>query len=81
MGWHGEDHRLQAPHRSGRARAPQALASALAHVEVDGAVLLWCSLLPGSARSVVSVGRGVVVTLGFLHPSATVKPGTGSEAG
>ena len=45
----GEEHRLPTPHRSGRARAPQALASALARAEVDGAVLVWCSPLPGSA--------------------------------
>jgi hypothetical protein len=32
----GEEHRLPTPHRSGRARAPQALASALARAEVDG---------------------------------------------
>lgn len=45
-GMDGEEHRLPTPHRSGRARAPQALASALARAEVDGAVLVWCSLLP-----------------------------------
>ena len=42
----GEEHRPPTPHRSGRARAPQALASALARAEVDGAVLVWCSPLP-----------------------------------
>ena len=47
-GMDGEEHRLPTPHRSGRARAPQALASALARAEVDGAVLVWCSPLPGS---------------------------------
>ena len=49
-GMDGEEHRPPTPHRSGRARAPQALASALARAEVDGAVLVWCSLLPGSGR-------------------------------
>ena len=46
-GWRGTP--APTPHRSGRARAPQALASALARAEVDGAVLVWCSPLPGSA--------------------------------
>ena len=48
-GMEGEEHRPPTPHRSGRARAPQALASALARAEVHGAVLVWCSPLPGSA--------------------------------
>jgi len=66
----GEEHRPPTPHRSGRARAPQALASALARAEVDGAVLVWCSPLPWL--------RPVLLTLlcvsggssGYLHPSA-----------
>ena len=66
----GEEHRPPRPHRSGRARAPQALASALARAEVDGAVLVWCSPLPWFRPVLLTklcVNGGAS---GFLHPSA-----------
>jgi hypothetical protein len=66
----GEEHRPPAPHRSGRARAPQALASALARAEVDGAVLVWCSPLPWLRPVLLIPCELVVVTSGYLHPSA-----------
>jgi hypothetical protein len=67
----GEEHRPPTPHRSGRARAPQALASALARAEVDGAVLVWCSLLPRLRPVLLTplcVSGGASGYL--LHPSA-----------
>jgi hypothetical protein len=64
----GEEHRLPTPHRSGRARAPQALASALARAEVDGAVLVWCSPLPWLRTVLLTTACKVVVFLGFQRP-------------
>ena len=70
-GMDGEEHRLPTPHRSGRARAPQALASALARAEVDGAVLVWCSPLPWLRPVLLTPACVVVlVSLGFQRPSA-----------
>ena len=69
-GMDGEEHRPPTPHRSGRARAPQALASALARAEVDGAVLVWCSPLLWLRPVLLTplcVSGGAS---GFLHPSA-----------
>ena len=66
----GEEHRPPTPHRSGRARAPQALASALARAEVDGAVLVWCSPLPWLRPVLLTPACVVVVSLGFQRPSA-----------
>jgi len=68
-GWRGTP--APTPHRSGRARAPQALASALARAEVDGAVLVWCSLLPRLRPVLLTplcVSGGASGYL--LHPSA-----------
>ena len=67
-GWRGTP--APTPHRSGRARAPQALASALARAEVDGAVLVWCSPLPWLRPVLLTPACVVVVSLGFQHPSA-----------
>ena len=75
-GMDGEEHRLPTTHRSGRARAPQALASALARAEVDGAVLVWCSPLPWLRPVLLTTACKVVVFLGFQHPSAPVQPST-----
>ena len=66
-GWRGTP--APTPHRSGRARAPQALASALARAEVDGAVLVWCSPLPW-LRPVLMTPPVSGGASGFLHPSA-----------
>jgi len=66
----GEEHRPPTPHRRGRARAPQALASALARAEVDGAVLVWCSPLPWLRPVLLTPAWVVVVALGFQRPSA-----------
>jgi hypothetical protein len=77
----GEEHRPPTPHRSGRARAPQALASALARAEVDGSVLVWCSPLPWLRPVLLTplcVSGGASW---FLHPSAPDEPGTGVGAG
>jgi hypothetical protein len=66
----GEEHRPPTPHRSGRARAPQALASALARAEVDGAVLVWCSLLPWLRPVLLKTLCVVVLSLRFQRPLA-----------
>ena len=77
----GEEHRPSTPHRSGRARAPQALASALARAEVDGAVLVWCSPLPWLRPVLLTPACVVVVSLGFQRPSEPDKTCTGVGAG
>ena len=80
-GMDGEEHRPPTPHRSGRARAPQALASALARAEVDGAVLVWCSLLPWLRPVADSVVRVWWCSWGSSTPQRPFSPALGSGAG
>ena len=66
----GEEHRPPTPHRSGRARAPQAPASALARAEVDGAVLVWCTPLTWFRPVLLTLLCVSGDTFWYLHPSA-----------
>ena len=78
-GWRGTP--APTPHRSGRARAPQALASALARAEVDGAVLVWCSPLPWLRPVLLTTACKVVVFLGSRTLQRPFSPALGSGAG